>query len=308
MDEAPHQGYLIFFVLFVIQQDIINLNLWILRSDLWDSAIKALEPLVNLVSLEFSLGIKLRSPNPDDNIYSKLGNVFGKLGSLQELDLMASTLTGELHTVLGQIKNPLTKLVLYSCGLNEADMTYLVNSHHAKQLKHLSIGGNDFSKHPENLFKLLTLSSDTLVDCSLAKASLGDIESVTSKMIQLGHGMQVLQYLDLASNSLSVADLAEIVMAYAINVPTLKIVYIPLVINYEEEEFDDDHGMIVEPELPMWDDINFGDPNLDRFLQICVKRFRCDQIVRGRHELHVVMKGRSHGSSECSDRCFTFQF
>ena len=266
-----------------------------------DALLESIERLISLESLDLSYNLL-----KEDSTITKLGTTFGKLPNLTKLQLSGNRLTRKLSSLLRHMQKPLVSLDVSYCGLDESDISFLANSCCTRELKELFVGYNNLARDPESLFKLLTACSVTLEHISLAKASLGNIESAIDRLIHLSPSMKSLHSLNLKINKIDASNLAELVSSFAMNIPTLKIIQVPLVLHHHSDDVL--RRMTVQTRLSTWDTVNFNNIHLVRFVERCVRRFRESQ--RGDHvrEVHVLITRGEYGDLYLADCCLLFQF
>ncbi|XP_051926585.1 leucine-rich repeat-containing protein 14B [Hippocampus zosterae] len=161
----------------------------------------------------------------DQQLMAVLGNLMAKLGSLTELSMGFSTLTGHLRKLLSPLERPLESLELANCCLNRVDMTYLANSLHSEYLLHLDLSGHPvLEDFPAAFIKLLGRCSASLASLALEECSVEDAAALADALSRC----QALEELKLLGNPLSGPGLRTLVSALAGGFPKLRYVEIPV--------------------------------------------------------------------------------
>ncbi|XP_074468418.1 leucine-rich repeat-containing protein 14B [Sebastes fasciatus] len=193
-----------------------------------------------------------RLGSDDDDLLSLIGNLLAKLGSLTELCVGFSTLTGHLRRLLNPLNTPLQCLELANCCLNRLDMTYLSNSLHSEFMVRLDISGHDiFDSFPTCFHKLLSRCSATLVSLSVEECNITeeDMGSFTDALARC----QMLEELKLLGNPLTSAALRRLFSTLCAGFPKLKYIELPVPRECYSEDvtypLDDSDLMLYNQEL-----------------------------------------------------------
>ncbi|XP_037651146.1 leucine-rich repeat-containing protein 14B [Sebastes umbrosus] len=193
-----------------------------------------------------------RLGSDDDDLLSLIGNLLAKLGSLTELCVGFSTLTGHLRRLLNPLNTPLQCLELANCCLNRLDMTYLSNSLHSEFMVRLDISGHDiFDSFPTCFHKLLSRCSATLVSLSVEECNITeeDIVAFTDALARC----QMLEELKLLGNPLTSAALRRLFSTLSAGFPKLKYIELPVPRECYSEDvtypLDDSDLMLYNQEL-----------------------------------------------------------
>ncbi|KAM9340581.1 leucine-rich repeat-containing protein 14B [Symphorus nematophorus] len=172
--------------------------------------------------------LDVRRLGPDDeDLLATIGNLLAQLGSLTELYVGFSTLTGHLRRLLNPLNTPLQCLELANCRLNRVDMTYLSNSLHSEALVRLDISGHDvFTSFSTSFHKLLGRCSATLSSLVLEECSIEDehMDAFTNALA----ACQALEELKILGNPLTSAALRRLFSMLSAGFPKLKYIEVPV--------------------------------------------------------------------------------
>ncbi|KAM3596835.1 uncharacterized protein V6R79_021481 [Siganus canaliculatus] len=168
-----------------------------------------------------------RLGSDEEDLLATIGELLAQLGSLTELCVGFSTLTGHLRRLLNPLNTPLRCLELANCCLNRVDMTYLSNSLHSESLARLDMSGhNIFGSFSTCFHKLLSRCSGTLVSLVLEECDIEDehMNALTNALA----GCQKLEELKLLGNPLTSAALRRLFSILSTNFTKLKYIEIPV--------------------------------------------------------------------------------
>ncbi|XP_037119886.1 leucine-rich repeat-containing protein 14B [Syngnathus acus] len=161
----------------------------------------------------------------EQQLMGVLGNLMAKLGSLTELCVGFSTLTGHLRKLLSPLQTPLESLELANCRLSRVDMTYLANSLHSEYLMRLDLSGHlvldDFAAA---FVKLLGRCSGSLASLVLEECGVEDGVALVEALSRC----RALEELKLLGNPLSAPALRRLVSSLAAGFSKLRYVELPV--------------------------------------------------------------------------------
>ncbi|XP_068189130.1 leucine-rich repeat-containing protein 14B [Antennarius striatus] len=168
-----------------------------------------------------------RLGSDEEDLLATIGNLLAGLGSMTELYVGFSTLTGHLRRLLSPLATPLQCLDLANCCLNRLDMTYLSNSLHSEALVQLDISGHDiFGSFSTSFHKLLTRCSATLTSLAVEECNIKDedMDAFTDALACC----QALKELKLLGNPLTSAALQRLFSVLSAGFPKLNYIEVPV--------------------------------------------------------------------------------
>ena len=98
-----------------------------------------------------------------EELHLETVRIFSNWHCLCELYTSRVVLTDQVAGLLGALRQPLTKINLYSARLSGDDISYLARSHHIEHLQQIEIAYNDFRGKGEELCDMLRNASSLAV-------------------------------------------------------------------------------------------------------------------------------------------------